>query len=62
MIAAWIAGFALYQWLNPVGPSWWTEAVERLGPPELGIGATIPSFVISLALGAAVAQLSQRRY
>ena len=61
MIAAWIAGFALYQWLNPVGPSWWTSAVERLGPPDLRIGATIPSFALALALGAAVARLSRRR-
>ena len=62
MIAAWIAGFALYQWLNPVGPSWWTDAVERLGPPDLGVGGTLPSFALSLVLGAVVARLSHRRF
>ena len=61
MIAAWIAGFALYQWLHPVGPGWGMDAVDRLGPTDLGIGATIPSFVLSLALGTAVARLSGRQ-
>ena len=26
MLIAWIAGFAVYQWLQPVGPAWWTDA------------------------------------
>jgi nucleobase:cation symporter-1, NCS1 family len=59
MIAAWIAGFALYQWLHPVGPSWW---VDLLGtPPDFGLGATLPSFVVSFALGLGVATLGKRR-
>ncbi len=60
MIAAWIAGFALYQWLHPVGPSWWVDAIGE--PPDLGIGATVPSFVVALALGLAVAALGRRRF
>jgi putative hydroxymethylpyrimidine transporter CytX len=60
MITAWIAGFALYQWLHPVGPSWWVEAIGE--PPDLGIGATLPSFVLSFALGLAVATLGRRRF
>lgn len=60
MIAAWIAGFALYQWLHPVGPSWWVDALGE--PPDLGIGATLPSFVVTLALGLAVATLGKRRF
>jgi purine-cytosine permease-like protein len=59
MIAAWIAGFALYQWLHPVGPSWWVDALGT--PPDLGLGATLPSFVLSFALGLAVATLGKRR-
>jgi purine-cytosine permease-like protein len=59
MIAAWIAGFALYQWLHPVGPSWWVELLPT--PPDLGLGATLPSFVVSFALGLAVAALGKRR-
>jgi putative hydroxymethylpyrimidine transporter CytX len=60
MLAAWIAGFALYQWLHPVGPSWWTDALGE--PPDYGIGATLPSFVVSVALGYAVATLGKRRF
>jgi len=60
MIAAWIAGFALYQWLHPVGPSWWVEALGE--PPDLGIGATLPSFVVAFALGLAVATLGKRHF
>ncbi len=61
MVAAWIAGFALYQWLHPVGPSWWVDVVERTSPQDLGLGATLPSFVVSLAAGALVARLGGRR-
>lgn len=61
MIGSWIAGFALYQWLHPVGPSWWVDLVERLDPPDAGIGATLPSFALSLVLGGAVAVLGRRR-
>ena len=50
MLGAWIAGFALYQWLHPVGPSWWTDAIGD--PPDYGIGATLPSFVVSFVLAA----------
>jgi nucleobase:cation symporter-1, NCS1 family len=53
-IAAWLAGFILYQWIQPTGPSWWTDAVD--GAPEAGaltIGASLPSFAVSLVLYAA---------
>jgi nucleobase:cation symporter-1, NCS1 family len=59
MVAAWIAGFALYQWLHPVGPSWWVEAIGE--PPDFGIGATLPSFALSLALAGAIALAGRRR-
>jgi NCS1 family nucleobase:cation symporter-1 len=61
MIAAWIAGFALYQWLHPVGPSWWVDVIEQTSPQDVGLGATLPSFVVSLAAGALVARLGGRR-
>ncbi|HSC91277.1 MAG TPA: cytosine permease [Gaiellaceae bacterium] len=60
-VGAWLAGFALYQWLNPLGPSWWTDLLERTSPPELSIGSTIPSFVTSLAL-AVLAGAAVRRW
>jgi len=60
VVGAWIAGFALYQWLLPTGPGWWVELVERAGPPSLGIGATLPSFALAFAL-AALASAAERR-
>jgi putative hydroxymethylpyrimidine transporter CytX len=60
LLAAWIAGFCLYQWLFPTGPSRWVDAVEELGPPDWGIGATVPSFLVSFALAAVVAVVSRR--
>jgi len=50
LIAAWVAGFALYQWLYPTGPSWWTDLVAKLDPPGWGIGATVPSFLVAFAI------------
>ncbi|HKI91199.1 MAG TPA: hypothetical protein VJ986_02765 [Gaiellaceae bacterium] len=57
-LAAWLAGFGLYQWLSPVGPSWWTSIVEHTHPGQGAIGGSLPSFAASfglaLVLGAAV--------
>jgi NCS1 family nucleobase:cation symporter-1 len=53
MIAAWVAGFGVYQWLSPTGPEAWVEFVERLDTPEWGVGATLPSFLISFGLAGA---------
>ena len=50
LLAAWIAGFCVYQWLYPTGPAWWVDTVDRLGPPHWGIGATLPSFAVSFTL------------
>jgi nucleobase:cation symporter-1, NCS1 family len=60
LIAAWVAGFALYQWLFPTGPTWWTDAVGVLNPPDWSIGATVPSFLVSFGVALVVALLSRR--
>jgi len=60
LVAAWIAGFVLYQWLNPTGPERWTDVVRRLEPPDWSIGATLPSFLVSFALASVVATVSRR--
>ncbi|MBA2740470.1 MAG: cytosine permease [Actinobacteria bacterium] len=60
LIAAWVAGFALYQWLFPTGPSWWVDAVENLGPPDWRIGATVPSFLVAFAIASIATALSRR--
>jgi purine-cytosine permease-like protein len=56
LLASWLAGFAVYQWLHPLGPGWWVDAVEAIRPPTGGldaIGVSIPSFVVAFALAAA---------
>jgi purine-cytosine permease-like protein len=60
LVAAWIAGFATYQWLNPTGPERWTDQVRRLGPPEWSIGATVPSFLVAFVLAGLVAAATRR--
>jgi nucleobase:cation symporter-1, NCS1 family len=60
LIAAWIAGFALYQWLYPTGPGWWVDVVDNLSPPDWGIGATVPSFLIAFCVASIVAVLARR--
>jgi len=60
-LGAWIAGFVAYQWLSPTGPEWWVRQVERLGPPDWGIGATLPSFAVSFVLMALAASLGRAR-
>jgi putative hydroxymethylpyrimidine transporter CytX len=60
LIGAWLAGFALYQWLYPTGPAWWTDAVTELNPPDWSIGATVPSFLVSFAIALVVASITRR--
>jgi NCS1 family nucleobase:cation symporter-1 len=50
LVAAWIVGFALYQWLQPVGPGWWTGFVAHFHPASVRIGASLPSFGAAFAL------------
>jgi putative hydroxymethylpyrimidine transporter CytX len=49
-IAAWLVGFCFYQWLQPVGPGWWTDLVEHTHPATLAIGASLPSFAAAFLL------------
>lgn len=60
LIAAWLAGFAAYQWLYPTGPSWWVDLVARLDPPSWEIGATLPSFALSFAIALVVSAIGGR--
>ena len=45
------AGFAAYQWLLPTGPTGGSTSSSSSEPPDLGVGASVPSFAVSLALG-----------
>jgi nucleobase:cation symporter-1, NCS1 family len=65
-IGAWLAGFALYQWIQPTGPERWVDFVT--GAPGVGEftgGASLPAFALAFALYAALrsahAPLGRRR-
>jgi len=60
MIVAWIAGFALYQWLSPVGPNWWLNLVDRTHPAPWDFTASVPSFAVSFALAGLALALERR--
>jgi nucleobase:cation symporter-1, NCS1 family len=62
MVLAWLAGFCLYQWLYPDGPSWWVRFVSHAHPHALPWGgASLPSFVAAFALAALARTLVRRR-
>ncbi len=65
-LLAWAAGFALYQWIQPTGPEWWTELLADVpGAGDVTIGASLPAFALAFLLYAGVrsahAPLGRRR-
>ena len=65
-MVAWAAGFALYQWIQPTGPEWWTELLADVpGVGEVTTGASLPAFGLAFVLYAGVrsahAPLGRRR-
>ena len=61
MIVAWLAGFALYQWLSPAGPSWWTSLVAHADPAPVDFTASVPSFAASFVLAGLLGTLVRSR-
>jgi NCS1 family nucleobase:cation symporter-1 len=57
-VAAWLAGFALYQWLYPNGPSWWLSFIHHESAPY-DVTASLPSFAASFILSAAAGLLAR---
>jgi purine-cytosine permease-like protein len=57
---AWVIGFALYQWLSPQGPSWWTDLVEHLHPGHATWTASLPSFAAAFVLATVAGLLVPR--
>jgi len=56
LLAAWLVGFLVYQWLVPIGPGWWLDLVDEIRPGTAGldaIGASVPSFAVAFAAAAA---------
>jgi nucleobase:cation symporter-1, NCS1 family len=53
MVAAWLVGFCLYQWLAPTGPGWWLHLTAHTHPHALPWGgASLPSFAAAFGLAA----------
>ena len=61
MIASWLAGFAVYEWLAQTqGLGFWTDFLARLHPLHAQIGASLPSFGVALALGGLASYTARR--
>ncbi|MGD0273399.1 MAG: cytosine permease [Gaiellaceae bacterium] len=60
LLGAWLAGFALYQWLLPTGPAWWKGPVAHLHPQNLGFGASLPAFALAFALTVLTSLLTRK--
>ncbi len=57
-IAAWAAGFFLYEWLyQPADLGFWTRLLHHLPTPSYQIGASLPSFVVAFLLTGVAAKL-----
>jgi nucleobase:cation symporter-1, NCS1 family len=63
MLAAWVAGFCLYQWLSPDAdyPAWWTRFIAHFSPHASPWGgASLPSFVAAFVLAVIARALARR--
>jgi len=68
-LVPWVAGFVVYQWSVPTGPTGWIDAVERvftgLGLPfpllDSRVGASLPSFAVAFGLALLVLPRVRRR-
>ena len=60
-LGAWVAGFVLYQWLSPVGPSWWTDVVAHAEPGHARLTASLPSFAAAFGLTLLAAWIDSAR-
>jgi len=61
-IAAWAAGFLVYEWLyQPTGLGFWSDLMAKLPTPEYQIGASLPSFALAFVLTGLFQMLSSPR-
>jgi putative hydroxymethylpyrimidine transporter CytX len=66
MVAAWLAGFAVYHWVVAAGtmPAWWSRWVADVLPAagrHSGWGASLPCFTVTFAVALAVSATSRRQ-
>jgi putative hydroxymethylpyrimidine transporter CytX len=61
-IAAWLAGFFVYEWLHqPTDLGFWSTWLSHLPTPSYQIGASLPSFAVAFLLTAAAVKLGSAR-
>ena len=61
-IAAWVAGFLVYEWLyQPADLGFWSHWLGHLPTPSYQIGASMPSFVVAFALTVLAVTLGSAR-
>jgi len=61
MIAAWIGGFLLYEWLaQPLDLGFWSRLLADLHPLHSQIGASLPSFAAAFGLAYVAGALERR--
>jgi nucleobase:cation symporter-1, NCS1 family len=59
-VAAWAAGFVVYEWLaQPADLGFWTRLLSHLPTPSYAVGASLPSFVCAFLLASAAARLAR---
>jgi purine-cytosine permease-like protein len=62
MIAAWLLGFALYEWIAQTqGLGFWSRWLSHLHPTTGGIGASLPSFAVSFVLATGITAVARAR-
>jgi NCS1 family nucleobase:cation symporter-1 len=66
MVAAWLAGFAVYHWIVAPGtmPTWWSRWIADVLPGagrHSGWGASLPCFGVTFAIALVVTTVSRRR-
>lgn len=61
-IAAWIAGFVVYEWLaQPADLGFWSDWLHRLPTPAYQTGASLPGFLVAFLLTGAAVKLGSAR-
>jgi purine-cytosine permease-like protein len=62
MVAAWLAGFLVYEWLaQPTDLGFWTRLLSHLPQPSYQVGASVPSFVTAFVLAGVVVRVRALR-
>jgi NCS1 family nucleobase:cation symporter-1 len=61
MIASWLVGFLVYEWLAQTqGLGFWSDFVARFEPPDSSIGASLPSFAVAFSLAGVASYVARR--